>query len=82
MGGFNKKTGVFSLTESKAVVWCRKRDPDGLGVMEHCAKLLRDAGHEVLLFRSNFLEVRATPGQVWEALSGQPSDPMREALHL
>jgi hypothetical protein len=82
MGGFNKKTGVFSLTQSKAGVWCRKPNPDRLGLIDHCARLLRDAGHEVLSVHGNFLEVKAMPGQVWEALSGQPSDPKREALHL
>jgi hypothetical protein len=82
VGGYNKKTGIFSLTQSKAGVWCRKPSPDRLGLIEHCARLLRDAGHAVLLVRSNFLEVKATPGQVWEALSGQPSDPKREALHI
>ncbi len=82
MGGYNKKTGVFSLTQSKAGVWCRKSNPDRLGLIEHCAKLLRDAGHEVLLVRSNFLEVKAMPGQVWGALSGQPSDSQRESHYL
>ncbi len=81
MGGFNKKTGVFSLTQSKAGVWCRKRNSERLGLIEHCAKLLRDAGHEVLSVHGNFLEVKAMPGQVWEALSGQPSDPERESHH-
>lgn len=82
MGEFNKKTGVFSLTQSKAGVWCRKPNPQRLGLIEHCAELLREAGHEVLLVRGNYLEVRAMPGQVWEAISGQPSDPKREAFHL
>jgi|HubBroStandDraft_2_1064218.scaffolds.fasta_scaffold08915_6 hypothetical protein len=82
MGGFNKKTGVFSLTQSKAGIWCRKPNPGRLALIDHCANLLREAGHEVLLVQGNFLEVKATPGQVWEALSGQPSDPKREAFHL
>ena len=82
VGGYNKKTGVFSLTQSKAGVWCRKPNPDRLGLIDHCARLLRDAGHEVLSVHGNFLEVKAMPGQVWEALSGQPSDPKRESLHL
>lgn len=82
MGGFNKKTGIFSLTQSKAGVWCRKPNPDKLGLIDHCAKLLCDAGHEVLSVHGNFLEVKAMPGQVWEARSGQPSDPKRESLHL
>ena len=59
-----------------------KANPDRLALIEHCAKLLRDAGHEVLSVHGNFLEVKAMPGQVWEALSGQPSDPKREAVHL
>jgi hypothetical protein len=82
MGGYNRKTGVFSLTQSKAGVWCRKPNPERLGLIEHCAKLLREAGHEVLLVQGNFLEVKAMPGQVWEALSGQPSDPQRESHYL
>jgi hypothetical protein len=82
MGGFNKKTGVFGLTQSKAGVWCRRPSPDRLGLMEHCARLLRESGLEVVLLHGNFLEVKAGPGQVWEALSGQSSDPKRGAHYL
>jgi hypothetical protein len=82
VGGYNKKTGVFSLTQSKAGVWCRKPNPERLGLIEHCANLLRESGLEVLSVQGNFLEVKAEPGQVWEALSGQPSDPQRESHYL
>ncbi len=82
VGGYNKKTGIFSLTQSKAGVWCRKPNPDRQGLMEHCARLLRESGLEVTSLHGNFLEVKAGPGEVWEALSGQPSDPKCEALHL
>jgi hypothetical protein len=82
MGGYNRKTGVFSLTQSKASVWRRKPNPQKLDLIEHCASLLQESGLEVLKVSHNFLEVKGTPGQVWEALSGQPSDPKREAVYL
>lgn len=77
---YDKKTGIFNLTQSKASVWCRR--PGRSNSIESCAVLLREAGLEVVTVQGNYLRVKATPGQVWEALSGQPSDPKREAHYL
>lgn len=88
MSGYNKKTGVFGLTWTKASYWFRRKDvpqecralADENG-MAFFACLLTKAGLEVLHVDRAYLNVKATPGQVWEALSGQPSDPEREAVY-
>ncbi len=82
MGGYDKKAGIFSLTETKARAWCRRPDAPRIHSIEYSAKLLREAGLEVISIHGNYLKVKATPGQVWEALSGQPSDPERESHYL
>jgi len=46
--------------------------------MEFFACFLRHHGLEVLHVDRAYLNVKATPGQLWEVLSGQPSDPDRE----
>ena len=85
MSGYNKKTGVFELTATKAKYWFRREDvPEEcrpLDSMEFYACLLRHHGLEVLHVDAAFLRVRSTPGPVWEALSGQPSDPEHEAYY-
>ncbi len=85
MSGFNPKTGTFELTASRARFWLRRTEypPElkALEGMEFIAGLLRHAGHEVVKVRNGWLTVKATQGQVWEALSGQPSDPEREARY-
>ena len=86
MSGFNKKTGLFELTATKAKYWFRRKDVPTecreLKDMEFYACLLRHHGLDVLHVDNAFLRVKATPGQIWEALSGQPSDPEREAYYM
>lgn len=82
MGGYDDRTGVFSLTQTKARYWCRKPGASQTDIIEYSAKLLREAGLQIVSVHGNYLEVKASPGQVWEALSGQPSDPERESYHL
>jgi hypothetical protein len=85
MSGFNVTMGVFELTHTKAVYWMRRKKlPDGfafkegeLETMKLAAELLKFYDHQVIKLAQNFLRVKATPGQVWEALSGQPSNPER-----
>jgi len=79
MGGYDDRTGVFSLTQTKARYWCRKPGASQTDIIEYSAKLLREAGLQIVSVHGNYLEVKASPGQVWEALSGQPSDPERES---
>jgi hypothetical protein len=76
MSGYNPKTGVFSLTHSKASTWAGRSAP-----MDVYAQLLRDAGLEVLSVEPMYLTAKAKPSQIWEALSGRPSDPNRAAYH-
>jgi hypothetical protein len=49
--------------------------------MEYYAEILRRAGLDVVGVYSAYLKVKATSGQIWEALSGQPSNPEREAYY-
>ena len=77
MSGYNQATGIFELTYTKAKYWHRKPVDPAIEVnpltMEYYAEVLRRAGLDVLAVKGAFLRVRATPGRVWEALSGQPS---------
>lgn len=86
MSGYCEQCGVFELTATKAQQWFRRRDlPAGFEPqdtwMQGIALLLRLEGLEVLAVGSAWLKVRATPEQLWEALSGQPSDPERSRVH-
>jgi len=85
MSGYNKETGICLLTWTKASFWFRREDvPENCralrdtGKMEFFACFLRHHGLEVLHVDRAYLNVKATPGQLWEVLSGQPSDPDRE----
>lgn len=80
--GYDEKTGIFHLCQSKARFWCRRPGATWRDPIQFSAKLLRDAGLEVLSVQGNHLTVKATPGRVWEILSGKPSDAKREARHL
>lgn len=89
MSGYNKSTGIFELTFTKARYWfrrvefsdaCTKYDPEK--DMDFYGCLLANAGLPVVHVNRAFLQVKARPGQVWEALSGRPSDPEHEAYYL
>jgi len=91
MSGYNKETGVFELTFSKANFWLRreptpellqKMEKSGIELplthtMEIAEALFKVFGFEITKIGSGYLHVKATPEQVWEVLSGQPSDPKR-----
>jgi hypothetical protein len=81
VSGYNKETGVFQLTQTKAHAWCLRPDVTRMTTMEDCAALLREAGLEVQSVHARYLDVKAKPSQVWEALSGQPSDPSRATYY-
>jgi hypothetical protein len=38
MGGYDKKAGIFSLTESKSRAWCRRPDAPRNNSIEYYAK--------------------------------------------
>jgi len=88
MSGYNKKTGVYELLSSTCERWFRHRKtlPDELyqkwqqNEMIY-ADMFRYYGFEVLKEGSGYLSVRATPGQVWEVLSGKESDPAIESMY-
>ena len=80
MSGYCKERKIFELTATKARWWYRRQElPDGFesneGGMKWYADLFRYFGFEVTKIGSGYLHVKANPGQVWEVLSGRPSDP-------
>jgi len=80
MSGYDKTTGVFEITSKKAYYWLQREVPQEiqrLGTMGICAHFFREAGYEILKQGSGYIRVKATPEQVWEALSGKPSNPER-----
>ncbi len=85
MSGYNKKTGIFGLTATKAEHWFQRKDVPAecleLKGMEFYACALRLHGLEVVHVADSYLNVKAETGPIWEALSGQPSDPKRTAYY-
>ena len=86
MSGYNVETGFFELTYTIAHHWLRRTDiPDQCGQnresMEYIACILRWQELEVKKVASAFLQVKATPEQLWQALSGQPDVPERSAYY-
>jgi hypothetical protein len=90
MSGYDPERNIFELTATKMSYWFRRKDfPPG--VVEHCeccghqltppdqvvVRLLEHFGLKVLKDGGNYLVVRGSPEEIWEALSGQPSDPQR-----
>jgi hypothetical protein len=88
MSGFDEKTGLFELTATKARYWLRRCDVEELGIdvssldwWELVQAVIRSQGLEIVRDGGNYLVVRATPEQLWEALSGKPSNPAVAARH-
>jgi len=80
VSGYNKKTGIFELTCTKAEYWYRKPlDPTiPYTGMQYFVEVLRKAGLNVEYINgNNFAKVKGTPEQIWEALSGKPANPER-----
>jgi hypothetical protein len=86
MSGFNRSTGFFDLTGSQASYWLRRNDipaecsacTPGLRLAK-C--LLEHYGVRVVADHTSWLEVEATQAQIWEVLSGQPTDRRRTRYH-
>jgi len=85
MSGRNTKTGYFELTGTKARFWTRREDvpPDCLELsgLDRACCILQHFGVKVVANHGSWAEIAATQGQIWEALSGQPSNPQRESYH-
>lgn len=86
MSGFNPKTGIFELTETKARYWLRRPPYTNPyvyipNVIPICINLFKEHNLPVLHNGGSFLRVKATPEQIWEVLSGQPSDPKRASYY-
>ena len=81
MSGFDAKTGIFQLTATKASDWFRRQDvPEELRNADEwqvIQAVLKWQGLEIVKVGKAYLDVKATPEQLWEALSGQPSNPER-----
>lgn len=86
MSGYNAKLGVFSLTATKAASWFRRRDVpvsvvDGKFGMDFYAAVISWQGLEIVRHGGSFVDVKATPEQLWQALSGLPSNPARASYY-
>jgi hypothetical protein len=88
VSGYSEETGIFELTSTKARVFFRSEVvPEGFhseepfGSMYFLADLLRFRGFEVVKVAGNYLHVKASPGQLWEALSGKLSDSTKEGWY-
>ena len=86
MSGYDVRSGVFELTAKKAAFWLRRRDIPcavvaGTSGMGFYAAVLGWQGLEVTRVGGSYLHVKATPEQLWEALSGKPSDPVRASYY-
>lgn len=91
MSGYDPETNTFELTATKAGYWFRRTSgfpPDT--ICECCGafrvdiwtlykRCLEHYGVEILKDGGGYLVCRGTPEMIWEALSGQPSDPSRAA---
>ncbi len=78
MSGYDRQLGIFELTFSKANYYHRKPidgQIKGDHFMGYVAELLKKDGYEVLKTTGNFLHVKATQAQIWEALSGEEAKP-------
>jgi hypothetical protein len=75
MSGYDPSTGVFELIASKVQRWLVRDTAyvDGNTIMERAANLLAQEGLDVLFVSESHLLIRARPGAIWTALSGQPS---------
>lgn len=77
MSGYDPSTGIYELTATKAEYYYRKPIDNTIQAkdMHYFAEVLKRAGLEVVSVHKNFLKVKATQGQIWEALSGKPANP-------
>jgi len=85
MSGFSKTTGVFELTSTKARFWFRDKQlqhefrQSGKSFMSFLSFAFKRKGYQIIKTHGGYLKVKATPEQVWELLSGEPSSKDRAA---
>ena len=60
----------YKLSISQARYYCRKAECDVVKNMEGYAKILENAGIEVIDVHGTWLEAKTTQGELWTALSG------------
>ncbi len=85
---YNARTNKFHLTQTKAYFWCRHKPDESIkasyGSLEYCFYYLKKQGfkfEEADYYGESFVKVAATPDELWEALSGSPSDPERSSYY-
>lgn len=72
MGDYNHESGVFTLTLAEAREFHHTRDrPEDPPPMDYYAEKLQQIGFDVVSISEDALEVKASPDEVWEVLSGQ-----------
>lgn len=87
MSGYDPTTGIFELTQTKAGKWFRRDEwplgftPKSKHFMGQIGEMLGFLGYSVATVRQNYLIAMINPDQLWEALSGLPSDPAMSAYH-
>jgi hypothetical protein len=60
----------YKLSISQARYYCRKAECSGISSMEGYARILEDAGIEIVEVHATSLEAKTTQAKIWTALSG------------
>lgn len=68
--GTNRKPEFYKLSISQANYYCRKQECSAVSNMEGYARILENAGIEVVGVHATWLEAKTTQAGVWTALSG------------
>lgn len=87
MSGWNPTTGTFELLDSKLRYWLRFRTDEIPGAywregdffLFSPEELFARSGIEIVRRGSGFWELRATPDELWESITGQKSNPEKSA---
>lgn len=74
MSEYDPQTGIYELTKSKADSYHHRPHDESIKAqgMDYYAELLKRAGFKVISVHEDFLRVKATQVQLWEALSDEP----------
>lgn len=66
----NPERELYTLSISQARYYCRKPECSAVRNMEDYAKILENAGIEVIDVHATSLEAKTTQARIWTALSG------------